>query len=329
MSQVSFESICQPIRQDLEKVEQRLHALVYSPVEMVTQVASHIIHSGGKRLRPTLCLLAARLFGYQGDRTINIGCALEFIHTATLLHDDVIDNAALRRNKISSNALWGNKATVLVGDYLYCKASSIIAEDGDFKVLEIISQVTAETTEGEVLEIIKSNDPALTEETYLEIISYKTARLIAASSHLGALIGRASVGDQERLKSYGNHIGIAFQLIDDALDYVSSDHEIGKVVGTDLKEGKMTLPLIHGMRHCTAAEREMIRQVLQGQGEGSPEKDLQEVLSVLDRHQSIQYTLQKAHDFVAKAKADLEPYTESPAKTALLQLAEFIVQRRH
>jgi len=322
----SIEAICQPIRKDLEKVEQTLHTLVYSPVEMVTQVTSHIIHSGGKRLRPILCILAARLLGYQGDRAITLACAFEFIHTATLLHDDVIDSAALRRGKASSNSLWGNKASVLAGDYLYCKASSIISEDGDFKVLEVIAKATSETTEGEILEITKSDDLALTEEAYLEIIRYKTACLFSAATLVGALLGRASEADQERLKNYGIHIGMAFQLADDALDYVSSDEEMGKLVGTDLKEGKLTLPLIHVLRFCGPDEKSLIRQTLQNPS--ARDEDLRKVLSIIDRYQGIKYTLEKAIEFIQKAKGDLAPYPEGPAKTSLLQLAEYIVERR-
>lgn len=326
MPQTSIETICFPIRKDLERVEQTLHALVYSPVEMVTQVASHIIHSGGKRLRPILCILSARLFGYQGDRAIKLACAFEFIHTATLLHDDVIDNATLRRGKASSNALWGNKASVLVGDYLYCKASSIVSEDGDFRVLEIITEATATTTQGEVFEITKSNDFSLSEATYFEIIHYKTACLIAAATHVGALLGRASEADQERLKNYGVHIGMAFQLADDALDYVSSNEEIGKLVGTDLKEGKMTLPLIHALRYCSSEERSRIHHALQNSL--AHQEDLQDILSLIDRYQGIHYTRQKAIEYIQKAKGDLAPYPDGPAKAALLQLADYIIERR-
>ena len=293
---------------------------------MVTQVASHIVHSGGKRLRPILCILASRLFGYQGDRAVKLACALEFIHTATLLHDDVIDNASLRRGKASSNALWGNTASVLVGDYLYCKATLIISDDGDFKVLDVITRATAETTEGEVLEIVKSNDFALSEETYLQIIHFKTARLIAASTHVGALLGRASEADQERLKNYGYHIGMAFQLADDSLDYVSSNEEMGKLIGTDLKEGKMTLPLIHAMKKCSPSERERIQKALQNTL--AHQEDLPEIVSLIDKYQGIAYTRQKAIEFIQKAKGDLASYPEGPAKTALIQIADYIIERR-
>ncbi len=326
MPQVSIEDICVSIRKDLEKVEEFLHSKLYSPVEMVTQVASHIVHSGGKRLRPILCILASRLFGYQGDRAIHLACALEFIHTATLLHDDVIDNATLRRGKASSNALWGNTASVLVGDYLYCKATLIISGDGDFKVLNVITQATAETTEGEVLEIVKSNDFGLSEETYLQIIHFKTARLIAASTHVGALLGRASEADQERLRNYGYHIGMAFQLADDSLDYVSSNEEMGKLIGTDLKEGKMTLPLIHAMRRSSNSERERIQKALQNTL--AHEEDLADIVSLIDKYQGISYTRNKAIEFIQKAKGDLAPYPEGPFKTALIQLADYIIERR-
>ncbi len=326
MPQITIEDICAPIKKDLEKVEEFLHAKLYSPVEMVTQVASHIVHSGGKRLRPILCILASRLFGYQGDRAVKLACALEFIHTATLLHDDVIDNASLRRGKASSNALWGNTASVLVGDYLYCKATLIISDDGDFKVLDVITRATAETTEGEVLEIVKSNDFALSEETYLQIIHFKTARLIAASTHVGALLGRASEADQERLKNYGYHIGMAFQLADDSLDYVSSNEEMGKLIGTDLKEGKMTLPLIHAMKKCSPSERERIQKALQNTL--AHQEDLPEIVSLIDKYQGIAYTRQKAIEFIQKAKGDLASYPEGPAKTALIQIADYIIERR-
>lgn len=326
MAQVSIEDICLPIRKDLEKVEEFLHSKLYSPVEMVTQVASHIVHSGGKRLRPILCILASRLFGYQGDRAIKLACALEFIHTATLLHDDVIDNASLRRGKASSNALWGNTASVLVGDYLYCKATLIISDDGDFKVLDVITRATAETTEGEVLEIVKSNDLALSEESYLQIIHFKTARLIAASTHVGALLGRTSDADQERLRNYGYHIGMAFQLADDSLDYVSSNEEMGKLIGTDLKEGKMTLPLIHAMRRSSPGERERIQKALENT-EASPE-DLADIVSLIDKYQGITYTRNKALEFIQKAKGDLAPYPDGPVKNALIQLADYVIERR-
>lgn len=326
MSQVSIEDICAPVRKELEKVEEFLHSKLYSPVEMVTQVASHIVHSGGKRLRPILCILASRLFGYQGDRAIHLACALEFIHTATLLHDDVIDNATLRRGKASSNSLWGNKASVLVGDYLYCKATLIISDDGDFKVLDVITKATAETTEGEVLEIVKSNDFGLSEESYLQIIHFKTARLIAASTQVGALLGRASEADQERLRNYGYHIGMAFQLADDSLDYVSSNEEMGKLIGTDLKEGKMTLPLIHTMRSCTATERERIQKALQNTL--AHEEDLSDIVTLIDKYQGIRYTRNKAIDFIQKAKGDLAPYPEGPVKNALSNLADYVIERR-
>lgn len=326
MSEFSIETICLPIRKDLEKVEQTLHGGLYSPVEMVTQVASHIVHSGGKRLRPILCILAARLFGYEGDRAVKLACALEFIHTATLLHDDVVDSATLRRGKTSSNNLWGNKASVLVGDYLYCKASSIIAEDGDFKVLGIIARTTANTTEGEVLEIVKSNDLSLTEEAYLEIIQYKTACLISAATELGARVAGVSEADQNRLKNYGTHIGIAFQLADDALDYTSSNEEIGKVVGTDFKEGKLTLPLIHAFKHCNNDEKNRVRLALQSST--STPQDLQDILALIDKYKGIQYTLGKAKEYVNKARGDLAPYADGPAKEALLGLAEYMIDRR-
>ncbi len=326
MSASSFESICYPIRTELEEIEKTLHTLVYSPVEMVTQVASHIVHSGGKRLRPILCILTSRLFDCQLQKAIQLACVFEFIHTATLLHDDVIDHASLRRGRVSSNSLWGDKASVLVGDYLYCKASSIIATVGDLEVLGIVAQVTAETTEGEVLEIVKSNNTALSEESYLEIIKYKTACLIAAAAQVGALSGRASKEDQERVRQFGYCLGMAFQLADDALDYISSDEEIGKEVGTDLKEGKLTLPLIYTLRSCNSAQRSRIQHVLENPK--ALQDELKEILAIINEYRGIQYTLDKAREFIQQAKDLLSVYPDSPFKQSLLLLADYMIQRK-
>ncbi len=322
----SIETICFPIRKELERVEETLHAMIYSPVEMVTQVASHIIHSGGKRLRPILSVLAARLFNDDVERAIKLACAVEFIHTATLLHDDVIDNAELRRGRPSSNALWGNKGSVLVGDYLYCKASTIIANEGNFKVLKLIAEATSATTEGEVLEILKSNDPTLTEESYLEIIYYKTAILISTATQIGALLGGASDADQLRLRNYGVQVGMAFQLADDTLDYISSNSEIGKLVGTDLKEGKLTLPLIRTMSICNEEERKQVYKALENSS--TTEEDLKKILTIIDKYQGIQYTNDKAVEYVKKAEENLSTFSDSPIKQSLIQLARYTIERR-
>lgn len=325
MTEISIESICEHIQEDIQKVEESLQSLLQSPVELVTQVASHIISSGGKRLRPILCLLAARAFGPVSNSCIRFACVCEFIHTATLLHDDVIDNATLRRGKESSNLLWGNKASVLVGDYLYCRASVLIAEEGDFRVLDIISRTTATTTEGEVLEIVKSNDLDLKEEDYLEVVRCKTAYLIAASCEIGAHLGGASREDQERLRLYGLNIGYAFQLADDALDYISSDGDLGKTVGTDLKEGKVTLPLIHTLKRCSAEERKVIVDCL----ETHSEQALSQVLKIIDKYQGIEYTRQQAQLYIEKALEQLAALQSSDAKKSLSDLAQYIIDRRN
>ncbi|MBF0493267.1 MAG: polyprenyl synthetase family protein [Deltaproteobacteria bacterium] len=325
MTEISVESICECIQEDLEKVEKSLQLILQSPVELVTQVASHIVNSGGKRLRPILCLLAARAFGFVSASCVRFACVCEFIHTATLLHDDVIDNATLRRGKESSNLLWGNKASVLVGDYLYCKASVLIAEEGDFRVLDIIAKTTETTTEGEVLEIIKSNDLDLKEEDYLEVVRCKTACLIAASCEIGAHLGGGSREDQERLRLYGLNIGYAFQLADDALDYISSNDDLGKLVGTDLKEGKVTLPLIHTLRHCSKEEKKVIVDCL----ETHSDQALAQVLKIIDKYQGIEYTRQQAQLFIERALEQISPLENHSAKRSLQNLAQYIIDRRN
>lgn len=327
MPEPSLELILAPIRHDLEKVENYLRTFVSSPIDSVNQVAFHIIDSGGKRVRPMLCLLAAALFSKEPVNAVPMASAFELIHTATLLHDDVIDHATLRRGTPSANSLWGNKASILVGDYLYCKASSIIAEQGDCTLLGMIAKATAITTEGEILEITHSQDELLSEENYFKILYHKTAYLMGAALEVGAYLGGASETERENLKNYGIALGMTFQLIDDCLDYISSDDAIGKKVGTDLKEGKLTLPLIHLFKCCNPQEAKNLKQILSSREPS--ESNLQEVLALMDRYHGMDYTHQKAIEYQKQAQSLLKQYPKNPAQMALMALTDYVVQRKN
>ncbi len=320
----ALEALALQLKDELAAVEVEIQKNLMSQVPSVTQVATHIVMSGGKRLRPILCVLAAQALGYRGPRVLSLATAIEFIHTATLLHDDVIDNAQLRRGRPSCNAIWDNKMSVLVGDFLYCQASSLIARDGDLKILRSITDATTSTTEGEVLEITKSRDLRLGEAEYFKIVEFKTGMLMACATQVGAIIAQATPDQEKALADYGMHLGIAFQLADDVLDYVSVEAEFGKEKGVDLKEGKITLPLLYALERCTPAEREVIRD-----GTISARRDsFLKVLEVLKKYGAIDYALGLAARRSADARQSLAALPESPAKAALLKLGDYVIQRK-
>jgi len=320
----ALEALSLQLKDQLALVEVEIQKNLRSHVPTVTQIAEHIVMSGGKRLRPMLCILAAQALGYQGPRVLTLATAIEYIHTATLLHDDVIDNAQLRRGRPSCNAIWDNKMSVLVGDFLYCQASSLIARDGDLKVLRSITDATTNTTEGEVLEITKSRDLRLGEKEYFKIIEFKTGVLMSCSTQVGAIIAKGSAEQEQALADYGMHLGIAFQLADDVLDYVSVEAEFGKEKGVDLKEGKITLPLLYALERCTSAEREIIHD-----GTISARRDVfLKVLEVLKKYGAIDYALGLAAQRSEAARQSLQAIPDSSAKNALLQLSDYVIQRR-
>lgn len=320
----TLEVLALQLKEELAAVEVEIQKNLLSHVPSVTQIATHIVMSGGKRLRPMLCILAAQALGYRGPRVLSLATAIEFIHTATLLHDDVIDNAQLRRGRPSCNAIWDNKMSVLVGDFLYCQASSLIARDGDLKVLRSITDATTTTTEGEVLEITKSRDLRLGEAEYFKIVEFKTGMLMSCATQVGAIIAQAETAHEKALADYGMHLGISFQLADDVLDYVSVEAEFGKEKGVDLKEGKITLPLLYALERCTPAEREIIRE-----GTISARRDsFLKVLEVLKKYGAIDYALGLAAQRSADARASLQSLPDSPAKAALLQLGDYVIQRK-
>jgi octaprenyl-diphosphate synthase len=313
------------IGDELRRVELQFKKDLESNVPLIRKVGEYVLASGGKRIRPALLLLSAKLCGYQGERHIPLASVIEFIHTATLLHDDVVDNASLRRGLASANTLWGNEASVLVGDFLFSKSFSLMVADGDLRVLQVISDATTVIAEGEVLELVCTSDISMTEERYVEVIKCKTAVLLAAACEAGAILGGVTPDKQAALRDFGMALGIAFQLMDDTLDYVASEEQFGKFIGQDLVEGKVTLPLIHTLKQCTPTEREVIGTIITQ--ETLENGDIQAVFGLVNRYGGIDCSVAAAQRYIDQAKSYLVAFADSPDKQALLQLADYVVIR--
>jgi len=313
------------IGEDLKNVELQFKKDLQSDVPLIRKVGEYVLSSGGKRIRPALLLLTAKLCGYRGDRHVPLASVIEFIHTATLLHDDVVDNANLRRGIASANTLWGNEASVLVGDFLFSKSFSLMVADGDLNVLKVLSAATTIIAEGEVLQLISTSDMDVTEERYIEVVKCKTAILLSAACQAGAILGKATQEREEALRDFGMALGIAFQLMDDMLDYVASEKQFGKSIGHDLEEGKITLPLIHTLKQCTPTERELIADIVEK--DVLDKSDFQTVFDLVHRYSGIDYTVARARDYTASAKSFLAVFEDSPEKYALLSLADYVVTR--
>jgi octaprenyl-diphosphate synthase len=313
------------IQPDMEAVNRLIVRSLYSEVELVGQLGHYIVNSGGKRLRPALVLLSAGACEYQGTLHINLAAIIEFIHTATLLHDDVVDDSMLRRGKETANAIWGNEASVLVGDFLYSRAFEMMVEVGDMRVMDILSHATNTIAEGEVMQLLNVHDPDTTEERYLAVIYAKTARLFEAGSQLGAVIAGRSENDEKALADYGKYLGTAFQLVDDVLDYSATADELGKNVGDDLAEGKPTLPLIYAMAHGSEAQADQIRQAIR---EGGLDH-IAEITETIESTGAIAYTARLARQEADKAIAALGNIPDSPYKQSLIDLANFSVDRTY
>jgi len=319
-----FLSTLTPIADDLKRVEALIDERLASDVPLVRQVASYIVASGGKRLRPALLLLACGAAGYRGDARFQLAAVVEFIHTATLLHDDVVDESGLRRGQRTANAAFGNAASVLVGDFLYSRAFQMMVEAGDLRVMGVLAEATNTIAGGEVLQLMGSHDPEVDEARYLEVIRRKTAKLFEASARLGGVLARAPAAVEDALADYGVHAGTAFQLIDDVLDYSGESGEIGKSLGDDLAEGKPTLPLIYAMRAGSREQAELVRRAIQ---EGGRE-DFPAVLAAIRGCGALDYARRAAAQEAETAKRALAPLGESEFKRALLELASFSVTRK-
>ena len=319
--------IWEAYRAELEAVEDQIRQNLDSQVALVNTVAAHILSSGGKRIRPLLVILCARLCGNTDRDPFLLGSLVEYIHTATLLHDDVVDDADLRRGRQSARKVWGNQISILVGDYLYSKAICRIVEFRNQPINEVLSEACRRMAEGEVLQLYYNANPSMTEAEYLRIVEHKTAALIAASCRIGAIIGGATTEHQDALFRFGQHIGIAFQLADDTLDYAGTGERFGKSLGQDLRQGKATLPLLHLLRQCNDSDRQMIRERMETRS--LSEHDLVRILSLMHDNGSLMYAVERARAFVQAADRDLAAFEESPSKRALSIVADYLVNRDH
>jgi len=313
------------IGEELKNVELQFRKDLESNVPLIRKVGEYVLASGGKRIRPALLLLAARLCNYQGERHVPLASVVEFIHTATLLHDDVVDNANMRRGLASANTLWGNEASVLVGDFLFSKSFSLMVADGDLNVLRVLADATTRIAEGEVLQLVCTSDLAVTEERYIEVVKCKTAILLAAACQAGAIIGGVSPREEQALAEFGMDLGIAFQLMDDTLDYTASEAEFGKSIGHDLEEGKITLPLIETLRRCTAAEHQLVADIIEK--DELSDEDFDAVFALVRNYGGIGFTVKRAEEHIAKAKGHISIFPDSPARQAMFRLADYVVTR--
>jgi octaprenyl-diphosphate synthase len=306
-------------------MDEVIRVKLHSDVVLVRQVGEYIINSGGKRLRPALVILSAGAFGYAGKYHHNLAAIIEFIHTATLLHDDVVDASELRRSKATANALFGNATSVLVGDFLYSRAFQMMVEVNNMRIMQVLADATNTIAEGEVLQLLNCRNPDVKEENYLQVIRYKTAKLFEAATRLGAILCSVTPAEEESIAAYGMHLGTAFQLTDDMLDYSGDYHDTGKNLGDDLAEGKPTLPLIYAMKTGSEEQATIVRNAIKQGGEGS----LQAVLDVIQKTDALDYTRQKAEAESSMASAAISSLPNSNYKECLLQLATFAVARNY
>jgi octaprenyl-diphosphate synthase len=313
------------IGDDLRAIEAAIGREISSPVRLIHEMGEFIAGAGGKRLRPILLLIAARLAGYQGPRAVRMGCVVELLHTATLIHDDVVDQAPLRRGRPSANARWGDDASILVGDHLYSKSFALMVEDGDPRVLETLARATVSMTEAEFFQLERKRSGTTGEADYLRIITQKTASFMSACCRIGGLLGRADPEQVEGLTRYGLDIGIAFQISDDSLDFVADQVRLGKAVGADLKEGKRTLPLIATLERASPAERDRIQSVLKRHAAGPGE--FEEIRLLVERYGGVEYAQSRAQDYCRSAKEALAIFPDGEDKDTLLLVADYVVDR--
>ena len=322
---LNFEDVNQLARADMRAVDNQIRESLKSDVALVSQVSEYIVTSGGKRLRPLIVLLAARALGYTGRHHIHCAAIIEFIHTATLLHDDVVDSSARRRGRDTANTVFGNQASVLVGDFLYSRAFQMMVEVGRMRVMQILADATNTIAAGEVMQLMNVHDPDVSEESYRQVIYRKTARLFEAGAQIAAVLADRDPDDEAAMVRYGQNLGTAFQLIDDALDYDAMPDELGKNLGDDLAEGKTTLPLIYAMENGSDSDREMIRAAIAS--DGLPR--LGAIQSIIESTGALRYTTARAQEAADIAIDSLTAIPESDYKQAMIAIAEFAVKRRN
>ncbi len=313
------------VERDLKKLELSIDKLISTKIGFIKEIVNYIIKSGGKRVRPILVILCSKLCGYSGEKHIAFAAIIEFIHTATLLHDDVVDNAKTRRGFSTVNTVWGNEPSVLVGDFLYSKSFELMSREGNREILKTISHATTALSEGEILEIIKTANINTTEKDYFDIIGNKTAILFSAACEIGAILGNVTTGQRDALKNFGYKLGIAFQLRDDILDYTSYDDVLGKHVGTDLKEGKVTLPLIRALKLAGTKEKQSAEKILNKHT--ISQKDFEHISKLIEKYDGIGYTSIATEKYLTDAKKHLGHFPASRYKDALLSLADYMFKR--
>jgi octaprenyl-diphosphate synthase len=332
----SISRVLERIEEPLGLVEAALHGQLASDLTLIGELGSHLLGAGGKRLRPALLLLAAELCNYKGPRRIGIAAAIELLHTATLLHDDVVDSSSLRRGRPSANAVWGNQRAVLAGDFLYARASSMIVEDGNVEILEIFASSIQRIAEGELLQLERSFDIDIPESLYFDIIERKSAVLLAGACEAGAILGGVTRAERRQVAAFGRHLGLAFQLKDDALDYDTSSAILGKPRYADLAEGKVTLPLLLTLKRCSPTEREQIARLMKRASQQdlkNPEAwadaqiEAESVVALVERHRGVVDTLGRGEEHVGRAIASIAAFPDSPAKQALVSAAAYAISR--
>ncbi|MCA6220613.1 MULTISPECIES: octaprenyl diphosphate synthase [Photorhabdus] len=321
---MNLESIIKLTADDMAAVNETILSQLNSDVTLINQLGYYIISGGGKRIRPIIAILASRALGYQGDKHITVAALIEFIHTATLLHDDVVDESDMRRGKATANAMFGNAASVLVGDFIYTRSFQMMTALNSMRVLKLMSEATNVIAEGEVLQLMNCNDPNISEDDYMRVIYSKTARLFEVAAHSSAILSNATPEQEMALQNYGRYLGTAFQLIDDLLDYNADSDTLGKNTGDDLNEGKPTLPLLHAMNHGTPEQSALIREAIE---KGNGRHLLETVLTTMKQCGSLEYTRKRAEEEADKAIAALQALENSPYKQALVGLAHIAVQR--
>ena len=325
LEQVLRERVAGLVGDDLEAVEAEIHRELYSPVALIQEMGGYIASAGGKRLRPILLLLAARVAGYRGPRGVRLACVVELLHTATLIHDDVVDQAPLRRGRPSANAQWGDDASLLVGDHLYSKSFAMLVRDNDRAVMETLARSTVSMTEAEVFQLELKRSGFTSEADYLRIITLKTASFMSACCRIGGLLGGLPPEQVEALAHYGLDIGVAFQISDDSLDFVADPERLGKAIGADLREGKRTLPLIAMLDQLSPPEAERVRALLRRPSLVPAE--LEEIRRLVLEHDGVEYARAQAHAYAHAAKADLEVFPPSDERETLALVADFVVDR--
>ncbi|MFI5174572.1 MAG: polyprenyl synthetase family protein [Terriglobia bacterium] len=323
---MTVEEIFDLVQDDLKEVEAEFGRQVVSPVETISSIGSYLQQSGGKRLRPALLLLCARLCGSNGSSaSIKLGTVVEFLHTATLVHDDIIDDSNLRRGRASAHLKWGNQTCVLAGDWMYMQSYVLALSEKNFHILEILTEVTQKMVEGELIQLQWLGHSDIDESSYLDIAARKTALLFAACGRLGAVLGGRSTVEEERIGEYGRNLGMAFQLVDDLLDFTSNEKTLGKPVLSDLKEGKVTLPLIYALSRCEAGESLKVKQVLKDSGFESI--GAQEIIRLVEKYETLSKALQKAKSYAEAARGELSCFPKSDYKQALLDITHFVIDR--